>query len=122
MNMLRSNPLLGDRELTLGLIDGVSYGAELDALIAASSNRVMRRTVDTATMIRMVAAGRASYIFVDREDWYHMRGRENQLQALVPLDFADMPAGLKRYIVCSRDVPADTMDRLNRAIAARTPK
>lgn len=114
--------LLGDRELTLGLVDGVSYGPELDAMIAASGNRMMKRTVDTATMIRMVAAGRASYIFVDREDWYHLRGRDNQLQSLAPLDFADMPPGLKRHIVCSRDVSAETMDRLNRAIAARSAR
>jgi hypothetical protein len=27
-----------------------------------------------------------------------------------------MPAGLKRYILCSKDVSVDTMARLNRAI------
>jgi uncharacterized protein (TIGR02285 family) len=114
--------LLADRDLTLGLVDGVSYGPELDALIAASGNRLMRRTVDTATMIRMVAAGRASYIFVDREDWNHMRNKDMQLQSLVMLDFSDMPPGLKRHIVCSRDMPAETMERLNRAIAARSAR
>jgi ABC-type amino acid transport substrate-binding protein len=112
--------LLADKSLTLAVIDGVSYGPELDALIAGSENRVMRRTVETAAMFRMLALGRADYLFVDREDWNYLRNRLPELQSLVLLDFADMPPGLKRYLVCSRDVPAETMERLNRAIAARS--
>ncbi|SFF77876.1 conserved hypothetical protein [Duganella sp. CF458] len=116
--------LLADKSLTLGVIDGVSYGPELDALIAASTNRVMRRTVETAAMFRMVAVGRADYLFVDREDWNYLRLKFPELQSLVLIDFADMPPGLKRHIVCSRDVSAETMERLNRAIQARndTPR
>ncbi len=125
---VRSHPdlkaLLSDKSLTLGVIDGVSYGPELDARIAASKNRIMRRTVETAAMFRMVAFGRADYLFVDREDWNYLRLKFPELQALELIDFADMPPGLKRHIVCSRDVPAETMERLNRAIQARndTPR
>ena len=111
--------LLADRSLTLALVDGVSYGPELDGLIANSQNRIMRRTVDTASMFRMMAAGRADYLFVDREDWNYLRARMPELQQLTLIEYADMPQGLKRYFVCSRDVPAETMERLNRAIAAR---
>lgn len=110
--------LLADRTLTLAVVDGVSYGSELDALIARSENRIMRRTVETAAMFRMVALGRADYLFVDREDWSYLRTRHAELQGMVLIDYADMPPGLKRYFVCSRDVPAETMERLNRAIAA----
>jgi len=112
--------LLSDKSLTLAVIDGVSYGPELDSLINASQNRIMRRTVETSAMFRMVAFGRADYLFVDREDWNYLRLKFPELQSLVLIDFADMPPGLKRYIVCSRDVPADTMERLNRAIMARS--
>lgn len=111
--------LVADKTLTLAVIDGVSYGQELDALILGSQNRVMRRTVETAAMFRMVAVGRADYLFVDREDWNYLRIKHPELQSLVLLDFADMPPGLKRYFVCSRDIPAETMERLNRAIMAR---
>ena len=121
---IKSHPslksLVADKSLTLAVIDGVSYGPELDGLIARSENRVMRRTVETSAMFRMVAVGRADYLFVDREDWNHLRLKFPELQSLVLIDFADMPPGLKRYFVCSRDVPAETMERLNRAIAARS--
>jgi uncharacterized protein (TIGR02285 family) len=114
--------LLADPTLTLGMVDGVSYGMELDGMIASSANHIMRRTVETSAMLRMLAVGRASYIFVDREDWNYLRNKENSLQSLVLLDYPDMPPGLKRHVVCSRDVPPETMDRLNRAIAARAGK
>ncbi|KQV61842.1 ABC transporter substrate-binding protein [Duganella sp. Root336D2] len=112
--------LLSDKSLTLAVIDGASYGPELDALIGTSKNRIMRRTVETSAMFRMVAFGRADYLFVDREDWNYLRLKFPELQSLVLIDFADMPPGLKRYVVCSRDVPAETMERLNRAILARS--
>jgi len=111
--------LLADSSLTLGVIDGVSYGTELDALMAVSKNKVMRRTVETAAMFRMLAIGRADFLFVDREDLGHLLAKNPELRSLVQLEFNDMPPGLKRYFVCSRDIPAATMQRLNRAIAAR---
>ncbi|MES2261009.1 MAG: transporter substrate-binding domain-containing protein [Pseudomonadota bacterium] len=110
--------LLADRNLTIGMIDGVSYGTELDARIARSASGLMRRTVSTRTMMRMIAAGRASYVIADRNDWEHMRTHDKDLAPLVQQDFPDMPPGLKRYILCSRDVPASIMDRLNQAIKA----
>jgi uncharacterized protein (TIGR02285 family) len=112
--------LLSDKSLTLAVIDGVSYGPQLDKLIKRSENRVMRRTVETSAMFRMVAMGRADYLFVDREDWNHLRQKHQELQSLVLVDFTDMPPGLKRYFVCSFDIPAETMERLNRAILARS--
>jgi uncharacterized protein (TIGR02285 family) len=112
--------LLSDKSLTLAVIDGVSYGPQLDKLIKRSENRIMRRTVETAAMFRMVAVGRADYLFVDREDWNHLRQKHQELQSLVLVEFADMPPGLKRYFVCSFDIPAETMERLNRAIQARS--
>ncbi|WP_374582900.1 substrate-binding periplasmic protein [Pseudoduganella sp.] len=114
--------LLADKGLTLAVIDGVSYGPELDPMIAASQNRVMRRTVETSAMFRMLAAGRADYLFVDREDWGYLRQKHPELQSLLLTEFADMPPGLKRYFVCSRDVPPETMERLNRAIASVTAR
>jgi len=109
--------LLADPELTLGVVDGVSYGPELDRLIKDSKNRIMGRTVDTTLMIRMLGADRASYMFADREDWEHYR-RQGGGALPVQYDLPAMPPGLRRHIVCSKDVPQATMDKLNKAIAA----
>lgn len=108
--------LLADPTLTLGVIDGVSYGSELDARIRQSANQIMRRTVPTSNMVQMLAAGRASYLLTDRNDWNYLRPRNKQLARLVQYEVPDQPPGLKRYVLCSRDVPAAVMDRLNQAI------
>lgn len=114
--------LLADPALTLVLADGVSYGAPLDALIARSANRVTRRTVDTTSMMRMIAVGRASYTFTDRDDWEFFRARDKSLESVVRIDLPDMPPGLDRHIACSRDIAPDVMERLNRAIAIVVPR
>jgi uncharacterized protein (TIGR02285 family) len=110
--------LLADPTLSLGKVDGVSYGPVLDQMIKGSKNQIMSRTVETTLMMRMLSAGRASYMFVDREDWEFFRNKEKTVQASVRHDFPDMPPGMRRHIACSKDVPAETMAKLNQAIAA----
>ena len=110
--------LLDDPTLTLGAVEGVSYGPVIDPMIKASKNKVMSRTVETTQMMRMLTVGRASYMFVDREDWEFFRRKNPSANAMVRHDFPDMPPGLRRHIVCSRDVPQETMNKLNQAIAA----
>jgi len=110
--------LLTDQTLTLGAVEGVSYGPVIDPMIKASKNKVMSRTVETTQMMRMLTVGRASYMFVDREDWEFFRQKNPSAKAMVRHDFPDMPPGLRRHIVCSRDVPQETMNKLNQAIAA----
>jgi polar amino acid transport system substrate-binding protein len=108
--------LLADPQFELGLADGSGYGAELDAMIKGSANQVTRRTVDASTIIRMIAAGRMSYTIADRYGWEYLRAREPLLESVTAVDMPDMPPGLARYLVCSKDIPGATMDKLNRAI------
>ncbi|PWF55320.1 hypothetical protein C7C56_002460 [Massilia glaciei] len=108
--------LLADPGLTLGVVDGVSYGARLDALIAASGNRIDRRTVIPTRMMRMLAAGRVSFMFIDREDLAYLSGREPGVREALRHDFADMPAGLARHLVCGKDVAPALMERIDKAI------
>lgn len=108
--------LLADPALSLGVVDGVSYGAQLDAMVAGARNQIVRRTVEPAAMLRMVAANRVSFMLMDREDWDFASRRDPQLRELDLSTFPDMPPGQIRYIVCSKDVSAATMSRLNKAI------
>lgn len=109
--------LMADPRISLGVVDGVSYGPALDALIARSGNQIMRRTVDARQMMRMLAVGRAAYMFIDRDDWDYFRAHEPALTGLVRYDLPDMPGGLQRHITCSRDVSSEVIGRLNQAIA-----
>lgn len=113
--------MLADPALTIGLLDGSSYGAELDARIRQSANRKMLSNVNSAGMIQMVAADRVSYMLSDRTDWHYSRSRSKSLESVVQYEVPDVPPGLKRHIVCSPDIPAATMEKLNQAIRV-TPK
>ncbi len=108
--------VLADRNLEVGLIDGGSYGPELDALVRAGANKVTVRTVDSATLMRMVAVGRMSYTFADRYSWDHIRARDPLVASLHPVDLPDMVPGMTRYIVCSKNMPPQVMQRLDKAI------
>lgn len=108
--------LLADPQFELGLADGSSYGPQLDAMIKTSSNLVVRRTVESNQLIRMVGAGRMSYSIADRYGWEYLRARDPALASVTMVDMPGMPPGMARYLVCSKDVPAATMARLDRAI------
>jgi uncharacterized protein (TIGR02285 family) len=108
--------LMNDASLSVGTIDGVSYGPRIDELIHTMRGEVVRRTVDSGSLIRMVAVGRVSFTFADRYGWEYQREHEPALAVVTAVEFADAPAGLARYIMCSKDVPASIMRKLNRAI------
>ena len=108
--------LLSDSRLTLGVVDAVSYGTELDAMIKNSKNKIERSTTLPMIMARMVNANRASFMFIDREDWEYLKENEDSLRQTIQLDLQGMPAGLSRHIVCSKDVSADRMHRINASI------
>lgn len=108
--------LLADPNISLGVIDGVSYGPVLDQLILYSANRVEHPTVSPTNLMRMIAANRLDYMFADKADWQYLRSREAGLENLTEYHFDDLPAGLERFIVCSKDVSSAVMDKLNHAI------
>ena len=114
--------LLADSSLTLGVVDGVSYGLQLDAMIRASAGKVVRRTVEPALMVRMMGAGRFDFMFVDRGDWDYAREREPALRDAFMRAYPDAPPGLQRYIVCSKDVAPELMARINKALEATAPR
>jgi polar amino acid transport system substrate-binding protein len=108
--------LMADRSLTIGVVDAVSYGMELDSMIKSSKNKIERSTTLPMNMARMVAANRASYMLIDREDWEYLKDKEEPIKQSAQLDLSGMPAGLNRYIVCSKDIPTEQMVRINAAI------
>ncbi len=109
--------VLSDARLTLAIVEGVSYGEQLDQLLATSKNKRLHVTASPAIMVRMINANRASMLFIDREDWLYLRSKDSSLHEIHQIDLEGMPAGLDRYIVCSKDIPSSVMARINRALA-----
>jgi polar amino acid transport system substrate-binding protein len=119
--------LLADPKLSVGLIDGVSYGPRFDGLLAKAGAERVLRTVDSVSMMRMVAVGRVSYTLADRFGWEYAREHDPVLAQARVVEFPDAQGGMTRHIMCSKDVPEATMRKLNRVIDAmkiteRTPR
>lgn len=112
-----------DKTLAVAAADGVSYGPELDALIARFAGRVERMLTSPLQVAQNIAAGRADFMFIDQDDYDHLRANEAEFPklALQAMSFPDMPAGLRRHILCSRQVSDELMERMNAAILRVLP-
>jgi polar amino acid transport system substrate-binding protein len=109
--------VLENPQLKVGKVSGVSYGADLDAMMAGAAQVPMDSTVSPLGMAKMIKAGRADYMFIDEEDYKYLNVQGDvDAQGMVPIRFNDMPAGLKRYIMCSKSVSLQSMAQLDRAI------
>lgn len=104
--------------LKIGKVSGISYGAALDGMIAGAAQEAMDSTVTPLGLAKMIKARRADYMLIDEEDYKYLNARGDvDAEGLVPVRFTDMPPGLRRYIMCSKNVDPKTMAQLDRAIA-----
>jgi len=112
----RLSELLADPSLTLGMSDGGSFGTDIDDMLKSAATKVERRTVESPLMMKLLAADRISFVFADRYSWHYLKQHDPAARDIVAREFPDMPAGQKRYLVCSKDVSPEVMHRLNAAI------
>ncbi len=98
------------------MVDGISYGGELDALIRQQTPPPLRATVTPVQLTRMLGAGRADYMFMDREDYLWLTRHGEVSKKLGALNFPDLPAGLQRHMMCSMKTPDATMQAIDAAI------
>lgn len=109
--------VLGNKDLTLLVKQGYSYGRALDDLMTRLRPTVRTAVVENVQMARMVLAGRGDYMLTAPEE------ADGLIQALGPqgrairkVEFAHMPPGEPRHILCSKNMPDSLFDKLNRAI------
>ncbi len=114
--------LLADNSLTLALVDGTSYGPELDKMIASFPGKIDRALISPLQVARKIAANRADFMFIDQDDYEYMLATEPEFKKnrLVKISFPDMPPGLLRYILCSRKTGNNLIERLNAGIVGIT--
>ncbi len=113
--------LLKARDLTLLVKTDYSYGPFLDARIAGLRPRLTSVTVENLSMIQMIHAGRADYMFIAPEE-AEASIPEGSMQSatLKCLIYPDMPPGQKRHLMFSLQVDEQTIRRLNKHIEAYT--
>jgi polar amino acid transport system substrate-binding protein len=109
--------LAGD---TLLVKDGYSYGAHFDRLIAQRTPPPVKTSAETAQMLRMLLAGRASWMIVAPEEAQVLRQDAGAAAAeLRSLAFVDISSGATRHLYCNRAVPDVWLARIDQALTAQ---
>lgn len=97
--------------------DGFSYGPLVDNLLAQSKAERVVTSAESVAMIHMIAAQRAHFMFAAEEEAAYLAEQAGvPARQLRTLHFADLPPGERRYILCSKAVPDELIERLNKAI------
>jgi uncharacterized protein (TIGR02285 family) len=111
--------ILSNKKLKLLIKDGYSYGAFLDEKIAQHYPSVVKATGENVNMLKMIHKKRADYFFIAPEELTPLIELSGlPIEDFRLLTFPAIPAGEKRYILCSQRVGDVILGKLNRAIDA----
>lgn len=104
---------------TLLVKEGYSYGPQFDRLIAARRPAPARTSAEVSQMVRMLLAGRATWIVVSAEESQVLRQEAGPAAAtLRTVTFVDAAPGETRHLYCNRALPDAWMARIDLALAA----
>jgi len=102
--------------------DGFSYGPLIDGLIAQSPAQRVVTSAESLAMARMVGAHRAHFMLAAEEEAAYLTEPSAGAGAgLKLIRFADLPPGERRHILCSKAVPDEVIERLDKAITVEVP-
>ena len=110
-------PLMDDPDLTLGLVDGYSYGTYLDALIAARQGPTNTDSPDAPQLLTMLAARRVDFALFDREEADALVAGNESAKTLRTVFLNGMPEGQRRHLICSLRVSEAEMEAIDAVIA-----
>lgn len=109
--------ILGNKNLTLLVKQGYSYGKTLDALIAKLQPVQHAVAVENVQMLKIILAERADYMLIAPEEADGLIATSEVNPADIrKANFSNAPNGENRYILCSKNVPDETISKLNSVI------
>jgi uncharacterized protein (TIGR02285 family) len=106
--------ILTNKNITLLVKKGFSYGNYLDKMIKQYNPNYSSVTIPIKNIFKMLCAKRIDYFFISTEE-----AIELIVDSQIPFDnfrfiyFMDIPKGNKRYLMCSKSVDDDTIQKLN---------
>ncbi|MCH8622467.1 transporter substrate-binding domain-containing protein [Undibacterium sp. TS12] len=109
--------ILNRRDIRILVKSQYSYGQYIDALISKMKPTLVQTTAENISMIRMIMANRADFMFISEEEAAYSIEQAgfapNELQLI---HVRDMPEGEKRYLMCNKNVPDEVIEKLNQFI------
>ncbi|WP_374583069.1 hypothetical protein [Pseudoduganella sp.] len=97
--------------------DKYSYGRGIDELLVRHKPAIAVSTGSSLQMLQSLGAQSVDLIFVSEEEGRYLLANAVSLAGkLRLLRLADMPRSETRHIMCSREVPDEVIERLNKSI------
>lgn len=110
--------LLADKKTRLLVKDSYSYGGFIDDLLKKLKPTQTVVTLESPQMIQMIKAGHADLTFVSPEEAdYFISQAGLSSNDVKKQNFPDVPQGEYRYIMCSKQVGTEVIEKLNKAIS-----
>jgi polar amino acid transport system substrate-binding protein len=109
--------ILADENINILIKESIVYGPFLDTKFAQMKARRIPTSNEFGPMIRLIHLGRAQLTFIPIEEAnYYIATMGYSAKDFNVIHFAEMPAGEKRYIMCSKSVEDAVIDKLNAAL------
>lgn len=111
--------VVADPKVRVVMKFGLTYGQDVIGIMARAKAHVQTATTEQSDLARMVASGRADFMFSPQEEADMLVtdvAREGE--RLRVLSFSDVHEGATRHILCSKRVSDETMEKLNAALSA----
>lgn len=108
--------LATDEKLKIGIIEGFSYGAKFDPILAKMTINSDRMTGTVIQELAKLVAGRFDYILATSDDAAVAIDGNYDPSIFATVEFPDIPPGELRYFMCSMAVSDEVMARLNAGI------
>lgn len=108
--------LLGQPDLVLLAKMAYSYGQVIDEQLERHGTRQRRVGTDNVTLLSMIAKKRADFLFIGPEEAQDLLREHPEREQLRLTTLSGMPAGNKRYLMCSPQVANALIERLDQQL------
>lgn len=107
-----------NKELSLLVKDGYSYGADLDQKIAKGAPTVIKTAVENVLMISMLKKKRGDYYILAPEEAESLvKASGLKMSDFRLVTFTDMPQGNERYLMCSKKTGESVIKKISAALS-----
>ena len=104
--------------LMLGVVDGFSYGAQIDEAIVQLKPSIYAISCETENLLKMIQSKRIDYAFMAPEELGYVFEKNPLMKSdLQFIEIADQREGNFRYLMFSRGVGPEVIERVNKSIA-----
>lgn len=107
--------ILADPSVRILVKSGFSYGAQVDEMLKHARAGIQATTAKNAQMARMVAGGRADFLFITGDEGRELILSDPALSGLEMYAPKGLTLGERRHILCSRKVDPAIVARLSKA-------